>query len=336
MKQEHDLKRSGRIRSAIFGLAVAIMLQGCTTLWGPKPDIVSEEKAPEQAYSNADKRRLLIDQPQMLSGDYFRERTEKPQENIRFKLPGTGSELTAGKNPEVSPGDLPIKIGLFIPEGTVEGRSGEKFAEAMARSLPGGITIVPPGRLREVIAGSNCSNRGDIDCICREAALYPGIRMLVVPESLKLPDAFPGTAEIRFRLFDADLAHGYPVGQMAATVRTESEIDAFLDQTCKRILTDLQRNARIMPRHGRVFSVKSDRIYINAGKSSQLNIGDTFRLVPGGETVETPSGIPVGWVPGTVKGTIRVESFVGEDVADCILISGEMPAGGDVVLFKEE
>ena len=54
---------------ASYFLAFTI-LAGCAGA----PDITSTEKSADQPYSAADVRHMTIDQPFVLSGDYFRER----------------------------------------------------------------------------------------------------------------------------------------------------------------------------------------------------------------------------------------------------------------------
>ncbi len=61
------------LRGWIVG--VFLCFWGC----GPKPDMVSTEKEPGEAYSADEVRRMTVDQPFLLSGEYFRERDQEPR-----------------------------------------------------------------------------------------------------------------------------------------------------------------------------------------------------------------------------------------------------------------
>ena len=54
---------------------VLFCLAGC----GPLPDMVSTEKEAGEAYSADEVRRMAVDQPFLLSGEYFRERDQEPK-----------------------------------------------------------------------------------------------------------------------------------------------------------------------------------------------------------------------------------------------------------------
>lgn len=74
---------------------------------------------------------------------------------------------------------------------------------------------------------------------------------------------------------------------------------------------------------GRVALVKGDRIYLNAGRLSGLQIGDILKVTEEGEDVFDPeTGSLIGKVPGRLKGTIEVVSYFGKDGSIGIIHSG--------------
>ena len=69
--------------------------------------------------------------------------------------------------------------------------------------------------------------------------------------------------------------------------------------------------------------VKGDRIYLNAGRISGIQIGDILKVTEDGEDVYDPeSGSLIGRVPGRLKGTVEVVSYFGKDGAIGIVHSG--------------
>ncbi len=69
MRKLHVWNRVGWLCGVLFCLA------GCA----PLPDMVSTEKEAGEAYSADEVRRMTVDQPFLLSGEYFRERDQEPK-----------------------------------------------------------------------------------------------------------------------------------------------------------------------------------------------------------------------------------------------------------------
>lgn len=83
---------------------------------------------------------------------------------------------------------------------------------------------------------------------------------------------------------------------------------------------------------GRVAKIIGTRIYLNAGRSSGLNIGDIMKVITEGQEVYDPeSGAMIGMSQGEVKGTLEVVDYFGTDGAICILHSGGSVTEGDFV-----
>lgn len=83
---------------------------------------------------------------------------------------------------------------------------------------------------------------------------------------------------------------------------------------------------------GRVAKIIGTRIYINAGRSSGLNLGDILKVITEGQEVYDPeSGAMIGISQGEVKGTLEVIDYLAQDGAICILHSGGSVTEGDFV-----
>ncbi|HRO67962.1 MAG TPA: hypothetical protein PL182_10395 [Pseudobdellovibrionaceae bacterium] len=94
--------------------------------------------------------------------------------------------------------------------------------------------------------------------------------------------------------------------------------DAFLDFT-PQIVSALDR----LVWEGRIAALSGDRIYLNVGRLSGLQIGDLLRVSESGEDVFDPqSGGHIGQVPGRQKGTLEVVSFFGTDGSIAVIHSG--------------
>jgi len=94
--------------------------------------------------------------------------------------------------------------------------------------------------------------------------------------------------------------------------------DAFLDfQT--QIFAALAK----LSWEGRIALVNGERIFLNVGRISGVNLGDVLRVTEEGEEVFDPqTGGFIGKSPGRLKGTIEVISYFGQDGAVAVVHSG--------------
>lgn len=94
--------------------------------------------------------------------------------------------------------------------------------------------------------------------------------------------------------------------------------EAFLDFT-PQIISTLER----MSWEGRVALVNGDRIFLNVGQVSGLQVGDLLKVSDDGDEIYDPqSGNYIGKVPGRIKGTLEVVSYFGQDGAIAVVHSG--------------
>jgi TolB-like protein len=94
--------------------------------------------------------------------------------------------------------------------------------------------------------------------------------------------------------------------------------DAFLDFT-PQVLGALDK----VSWEGRIAAINGDRLYLNVGKISGLQMGDLLKVMEDGDDVYDPeSGTHIGRVPGRVKGTLEVISYFGTDGSIAIVHSG--------------
>ncbi len=83
---------------------------------------------------------------------------------------------------------------------------------------------------------------------------------------------------------------------------------------------------------GQVAKIIGNKIYINAGRGSGLNIGDILKVITEGQEIFDPeTGALIGVSKGEVKGTVEVVDYFGPDGAIVILHSGGSVHGGDFV-----
>ncbi len=83
---------------------------------------------------------------------------------------------------------------------------------------------------------------------------------------------------------------------------------------------------------GRVAKIIGNKIYINAGRSSGLQISDILKVVTEGQEIFDPeTGAMIGVSKGEVKGTIEIIDYFGPDGSIAVLHSGGSVLEGDFV-----
>lgn len=74
---------------------------------------------------------------------------------------------------------------------------------------------------------------------------------------------------------------------------------------------------------GRIAMVNGEKIYINAGRLSGIQVGDILKVTEKGPEIFDPeSGRFIGNAPGRLKGTLEIVSYFGKDGAISIVHSG--------------
>jgi hypothetical protein len=85
---------------------------------------------------------------------------------------------------------------------------------------------------------------------------------------------------------------------------------------------------------GRIALVRGEKLYLNAGRLSGLQVGDILRVTESKEEVYDPeTGAFLGDIMGRMKGTVEVISYFGKDGAVTIVHSGSGFLDNDIVEF---
>jgi hypothetical protein len=126
------------------------------------------------------------------------------------------------------------------------------------------------------------------------------------------------------------------VAERAASDRFLEEdpklIDAVVGQAFKGLVVRISQSIEKLSWEGRVAMVKGDRVFLNAGRISGLQIGDILKVSEDGEDVYDPeTGNLIGRVPGRLKGTLEVISYFGKDGSVGLVHSGSGFRENDLV-----
>lgn len=89
------------------------------------------------------------------------------------------------------------------------------------------------------------------------------------------------------------------------------------------VLPTISAAVRKLGWEGKIAMIRGERIYINAGRISGIQLGDLLRVREEGDSVFDPeSGDLIGKAPGRMKGTLEVVTYFGQDGCIGVIHSG--------------
>jgi hypothetical protein len=117
------------------------------------------------------------------------------------------------------------------------------------------------------------------------------------------------------------------VGQDAYSDRFLQEdpglVRAGVKKAFRESVAGIVKSVEKLDWEGRIALVTGDKIYVNAGRLSGIQIGDILKITEEGDEVFDPdTGAFIGVAPGRMKGTVEVVSYFGKDGAVTIVHSG--------------
>jgi hypothetical protein len=107
-------------------------------------------------------------------------------------------------------------------------------------------------------------------------------------------------------------------------------IEKMTDAIAVSMLNEMNRVAAKLGWSGRVLKLEGARLYLNAGRSSGIRLGDVLKIIESPRDVFDPKSSQfIGQAPGRVKGTLKVIQYFGLDGAIGVLQSGGGVLPGD-------
>lgn len=112
-------------------------------------------------------------------------------------------------------------------------------------------------------------------------------------------------------------------GKVTAADYDLTTLEFLLKAAVEDLVPQLVSHAQRVSWTGRVAMIKGDRVYLNVGRHSGLQVGDILKVLEGGDEVFDPeTGDAIGKVPGRMKGTLEIISYFGQDGSIAVVHSG--------------
>jgi hypothetical protein len=231
-------------------------------------------------------------------------------------------ELTRSKDFIVDPeGET-----LFGNSKEIYAGGGIKLAQLARKAKMSGVNVVVFGRIKEARVRQKSDEVGFVRKIKSLAETYVEIKVYDVLTNRELfSETVDGNvSDDNLRFYKSETEDNLAYRQELLRYSVKVAVRKFVPKMIKV--------GGKLDWMGRVAKIIGTKIYINAGRTSGINIGDILKVITEGQEIYDPeSGAMIGMSQGEVKGTLEVVDFVSTDGSVCILHSGGSVTEGDFV-----
>lgn len=220
----------------------------------------------------------------------------------------------------------PEAENIFGTSKEIYAGGGIKLAQLARKAKMSGVNIVIFGRVKEARVRQKTDEIGFVRKVKSLAESRLEVKVYDVLSNKELfSDTLDGNiSDDNFRFYKAETEDNLSYRQDLLRYSIKVASRKFVPRVVK-----LGSRLDWM---GRVAKIIGTRIYINAGRSSGLNLGDILKVITEGQEVFDPeTGAMIGMSQGEVKGTLEVVDYFGPDGAVCNLHSGGSVTEGDFV-----
>ncbi len=248
--------------------------------------------------------------------------------------PMGGEDLAVNATEEFRREVMKAREFLFDPEaeatfGTsreIYAGGGIKLAQLARKAKMSGVNIVVFGRIREARVRQKSDEIGFVRKVKSLAETVVEIKVYDVLSNKELfSESVDGNItddNLRFYNAESEENLSYRQDLLRYSVRV----------AIRKLVPQVVKIGSRLDWMGRVAKIIGTRIFINAGRSSGVNLGDILKVITEGQEIYDPeSGAMIGMSQGEVKGTLEVIDYFGPDGAVCSLHSGGSVTEGDFV-----
>lgn len=215
---------------------------------------------------------------------------------------------------------------LFGSSKEVYSGGGVKLSQLARKAKLSGVNIVILGRIKEAKVRQKSDEVGIVRKVNSYAQSNIELRVFDVMANKEILSASQDgnitDGNLRFYQSDSEENLSYRQDLLRYSVRV----------AMRKFIPQILSIGSKLDWMGRVAKIIGTKIYINAGRSSGVNVGDILKVITEGEEIFDPeSGALIGLSQGQVKGTLEVIDYVADDGAVCILHSGGSVTEGDFI-----
>jgi hypothetical protein len=216
--------------------------------------------------------------------------------------------------------------GIFGNSKEIYAGGGVKLVQLARKAKMSGVNIVVFGRIKEARVRQKSDEIGFVRKVKSLAETFVEIKAYDVLANKEL-----FTETVDGNISDDNLK--FYQGETEDNLAYRQELLRYsVKVAVRKVVPKIIQLGSRLDWMGRVAKSIGTKIYLNAGRSSGINLGDIMKVITEGQEVYDPeSGAMIGTSQGEVKGTLEVVDYFGEDGAICILHSGGSVTEGDFV-----
>lgn len=220
----------------------------------------------------------------------------------------------------------PMAMKMFGSSKEIYAGGGVKLAQLSRRAKMEGINLVVFGRIVEARVRQKKDEIGFVRETKSFTEAKVEIRVFDVNSNKEVhTETFVGHADdqtYKFFVEDQESSHMERQDLLRYGVRV----------AVRRAIPRMLEIGKKLHWTGRIAKITGNRIYVNAGRSSGIQIGDVLKVLTEGEEVFDPeTGALMGISKGHVKGTVEIIDYFGPDGSIATLHSGGSVNEGDFV-----
>lgn len=220
----------------------------------------------------------------------------------------------------------PEAESIFGTSKEIYAGGGIKLAQLARKAKMSGVNIVIFGRIKEARIRQKSDEIGFVRKVKSLAETYLEIKVYDVLSNKELfSETLDGNiSDDNMRFYQAESEDNLSYRQELLRYSIKVAV--------RKMVPRVVKIGSKLDWMGRVAKIIGTRIYINAGRSSGINIGDILKVITEGQEIYDPeSGAMIGMSQGEVKGTLEVVDYFEPNGAICILHSGGSVTEGDFV-----
>lgn len=311
LEGEGDVGKLEGMKNVVLVIGLVLSL-GCSffqkrsTPSGPPPE--TKDVGYEAREGEAGLRHRILVLPFLTEKQERSEKvTEEARRTVIRELARTGQFVM------VAPEDFPQDPKKFLtPEGDYD-------LEQVARVAAGvGVAAVIEGRIMEIKARRVGDAMGVIRKVRAHVDAQIRLRMFAGKNGREVLN------EVRAASVDSSTTS---VAEDSFSNQNLNEDPQLIQQAVRKaVIGSVPAVVRAVEKlnwEGRVAMVSGERIFVNAGRLSGIQIGDVLKITDEGDEVFDPeTGRFIGKAPGRMKGTIEVITYFGKDGAIGVVHSG--------------
>jgi hypothetical protein len=309
-----------KISSRWLVLGVSVGLWGCSHLSSnhndKKPDIETRDVAFDaRGQDEAPKHRLLVLPFLDERPDRSAMMTDVARQTVVRELMRTGQFIV------VSNDDFPHDPKKYLTE-----ENEYDLAQVARLASAIGVAAVLEGKVLNIKAKRVGDSVGLIRSLHAQISAQVRVRIYAGKNGKEILN------EVRTAETEATSTRVGERGDIVNLTDDPELVRAAIRKAFAGAIPEIGRAVEKLAWEGRVAMVNGERVFVNAGRLSGIQIGDILKVTEEGDDVYDPeTGRFIGMAPGRLKGTIEVVSYFGKDGAIAVIHSGSGFAENDRV-----